>query len=690
MTSNETCYVVTTEETRTFDRGVVSAVAISTGCSVGSSCGGSSNAAAVSSHVSFLPTKVGGVYAASHTVWAAVAQEGGPAVLDEMAGGMGTSHGGNDSDVSNSHGTDPMKRRRMKKGTRGSLHSNGVEFSDSRSCFVAVANREDNKCRNAGCGVHDVEGRPSTSNENGRQYFEGGAEDKEEVGVQWVYECSASEKRSCNVVAEDVVSGEICNITPHHSSSGGEGDCEANNAKCSGDNACRETLESAPRLSVLPKHIDVEAASQGIVLFLENLCNENVEEPLLTSDFHSHRIPSMSIANYVLRIQKNGVFSGETLAVSLILLLKYSFATSHPVTYYNVHRLMITSAMLSAKLRDDEFFSNEYYSRVGGISVKEMNKLELGFCTVLQWDIWVEEHEYESLSGLMRQLMEDKAAAATDNSAEVTKELGARYWKEYFRPWKVNFDKNLMRRYERLRTDTEIFYAEALNQQQPWRNQRLCGSGGYCYTDFGITVVPNRCSGQPYHVVNQRSSTMAAGQTDVNDNPIKTCDQQQFGIANRNSGDHGVSLSNTVVRSKPYMASPAVATGGCGQKVAVIEGDLISGQRRTGSNRRWYVDASAEVQYRSTAEGDSNIIWKTGNSDTRIGVSVTTITTTRHDDGSTDHGGTVLTTSTDYETATHNNPHKLDIPHGAEQSTACRGYWGSGEKTAASMGICPK
>ena len=40
-------------------------------------------------------------------------------------------------------------------------------------------------------------------------------------------------------------------------------------------------------------------------------------------------------------------------------------------------RLLITGTMLACKFMDDRYFTNNYYAQVGGVSLQELNSLEL-------------------------------------------------------------------------------------------------------------------------------------------------------------------------------------------------------------------------------------------------------------------------------------------------------------------------
>jgi len=61
----------------------------------------------------------------------------------------------------------------------------------------------------------------------------------------------------------------------------------------------------------------------------------------------------------------------------------------------NVHRLMITSIMLGAKFFDDRYYNNAYFGKVGGVSCKEINLLEIEFLFMINFELYVDKDIYE-------------------------------------------------------------------------------------------------------------------------------------------------------------------------------------------------------------------------------------------------------------------------------------------------------
>lgn len=56
---------------------------------------------------------------------------------------------------------------------------------------------------------------------------------------------------------------------------------------------------------------------------------------------------------------------------------------------------MIVAIMISIKYYDDEYYKNEYYAKVGGLSLKEINDLEFEFLELLNYELFIEKETFE-------------------------------------------------------------------------------------------------------------------------------------------------------------------------------------------------------------------------------------------------------------------------------------------------------
>eukprot|EP00499_Haloplacidia_sp_CaronLabIsolate_P012247 CAMPEP_0196772278 /NCGR_PEP_ID=MMETSP1104-20130614/2147_1 /TAXON_ID=33652 /ORGANISM="Cafeteria sp., Strain Caron Lab Isolate" /LENGTH=255 /DNA_ID=CAMNT_0042142411 /DNA_START=173 /DNA_END=937 /DNA_ORIENTATION=+ len=112
--------------------------------------------------------------------------------------------------------------------------------------------------------------------------------------------------------------------------------------------------------------------------------------------FHAQRVPSISVHDYLSRVQKYSACSAECFVLALIYIDRLIQMNSFVVNSLNVHRVIITSVMLGAKFFDDQYYNNAYYARVGGVPTSEMNALEIEFLFLVNFSLHVTPEAYRN------------------------------------------------------------------------------------------------------------------------------------------------------------------------------------------------------------------------------------------------------------------------------------------------------
>lgn len=97
----------------------------------------------------------------------------------------------------------------------------------------------------------------------------------------------------------------------------------------------------------------------------------------VVTKFHALRPPSISIRDYLERINKYAGCSPECFVLALVYIDRLIARNGLALTSLNVHRIIITAVMLAAKFFDDQYYNNAYYAKVGGVPCNEVNSLEL-------------------------------------------------------------------------------------------------------------------------------------------------------------------------------------------------------------------------------------------------------------------------------------------------------------------------
>jgi len=133
---------------------------------------------------------------------------------------------------------------------------------------------------------------------------------------------------------------------------------------------------------------------------LSRLCERNdrfIVNHTPVTRFHATRAPQITIKSYLHRIAKFSNCSEECFVLALIYIDRLIRKNGNfLVNSLNVHRLMITSIMLGAKFFDDQYFNNAYFGKVGGVSCKEINLLEIEFVFMINFNLYVETDIYET------------------------------------------------------------------------------------------------------------------------------------------------------------------------------------------------------------------------------------------------------------------------------------------------------
>ena len=59
-------------------------------------------------------------------------------------------------------------------------------------------------------------------------------------------------------------------------------------------------------------------------------------------------------------------------------------------------RLLFTALLVSVKFLEDEYFSNKYYSKVAGVPLPQLNRMEFEFLSSLEFEVFIEKETFQS------------------------------------------------------------------------------------------------------------------------------------------------------------------------------------------------------------------------------------------------------------------------------------------------------
>ena len=135
---------------------------------------------------------------------------------------------------------------------------------------------------------------------------------------------------------------------------------------------------------------------------LTDIITENLNQsPNLEHDsdnyfdyFTCKKPPHISILDYLSRIVKYSRPESGTVTLSLSFIDKLTKRQNILLTNINIHRIILTSLVIAIKCNEDEYYSNSFYAKVGGITLKEFNILEYKYLCSLDFRLYIKEEVF--------------------------------------------------------------------------------------------------------------------------------------------------------------------------------------------------------------------------------------------------------------------------------------------------------
>jgi hypothetical protein len=117
----------------------------------------------------------------------------------------------------------------------------------------------------------------------------------------------------------------------------------------------------------------------------------NLQHSAITRKFYCRVPPPISVTEYLSRVHNYCPLSAAVyLATSLYIHRLAVLERAIVVTKRNAHRLVLAGLRVAMKALEDTYYSHDVIARVGGISGKELGRLEISFCFLTSFDLAVD------------------------------------------------------------------------------------------------------------------------------------------------------------------------------------------------------------------------------------------------------------------------------------------------------------
>lgn len=104
----------------------------------------------------------------------------------------------------------------------------------------------------------------------------------------------------------------------------------------------------------------------------------------------------LTFTEYYERIIKYAKPQASTIVCSIILLERFCIRRKFYLEKSNIFKLFLVSTVVSIKLNEDLIFKNDFYAKVGGVSLEKFNLLEESFIQLLNFELNVNFKTFES------------------------------------------------------------------------------------------------------------------------------------------------------------------------------------------------------------------------------------------------------------------------------------------------------
>lgn len=112
--------------------------------------------------------------------------------------------------------------------------------------------------------------------------------------------------------------------------------------------------------------------------------------------FNSKVKPCLPLREYLFRLQQLTQASDNIFISSLIYVDRFIEKNDLVLTEKNVYRILFLSVIISIKYNEDiKINSFKYLAKIGGISLKELKKLEYYYLKLIDYELFVEKKQFE-------------------------------------------------------------------------------------------------------------------------------------------------------------------------------------------------------------------------------------------------------------------------------------------------------
>lgn len=135
-------------------------------------------------------------------------------------------------------------------------------------------------------------------------------------------------------------------------------------------------------------------------VIFSDICKENDINPIINNKnislFLTDSIQTITINDYLQRLVKYTQVESSTLIAMLIYIDRLCELNNFIINSYNVYKILFSSLIIAIKYNEDEYYDNKFYAKVGGLTLKEMNNLEINYLSLIDFKLYISEEVFDN------------------------------------------------------------------------------------------------------------------------------------------------------------------------------------------------------------------------------------------------------------------------------------------------------
>jgi hypothetical protein len=129
---------------------------------------------------------------------------------------------------------------------------------------------------------------------------------------------------------------------------------------------------------------------------LTEISSQNTEVEFNPEDPFSRQNPSKVTHQYFCgRIRRYSQIEKSTLIIILIYIDRVCITSGIILNPHNIHRLILGCLILAIKYNEDVYYNNEYYAKIGGVPLDEINTLEYKSFELIDQNLFISDDIFE-------------------------------------------------------------------------------------------------------------------------------------------------------------------------------------------------------------------------------------------------------------------------------------------------------